>query len=170
MRVPRDVEEADRRVRPELGAAMARVDVGSQPAADVAAREQAPEDLAGARVVQREARRLQRDGRFFVFVDAEDLEPGPRRIEIAGVQRVAVAQAGREESLAVVVDDHRAVDDFVLAVAVDVGDRQAVIALTRVGRCRRDSDTAVALLPESKTQRDVSWPFRQSQAARTVRP
>ena len=88
-------------------------------------------------------------------MDAEHFEAGPRGIEIADVQRVAVAKAGREEALAVVVDDHRAVDDLVAAVAVDVGDGQAVVALARVRR-RVGLGYGGGALPESKTQRDVS--------------
>ena len=53
---------------------MAGVDVGSQAASDVTARQRAPEDLARPGVEERRARRLQRDRRFFVFVDAEHLE------------------------------------------------------------------------------------------------
>ena len=66
---------------------------------------------------------------LLVLVDAEDFEAGPRRVEVADVERVAVPQAGGEEPLAVVVDDHRPVDDLVLAVAVDVGDAEAVVPL-----------------------------------------
>ncbi len=59
---------------------------------------------------------------------------GPARevIEIAHVQRIAVAQAADVHRRAVVVDGHGAKDDFVAAIAVDVGDRQVVIALAGV--------------------------------------
>ena len=46
------------------------------------------------RVEQRRAWRAERDRRFLILVNAEDLETRTRRIEIAGVQRVAMAQAG----------------------------------------------------------------------------
>ena len=72
---------------------MARVDVGREATPDVAARQHAPEDLARPRIVERRARRAERDRRLLVLVNAEHLEPGPRRIEIADVQRVAVPQA-----------------------------------------------------------------------------
>ena len=58
---------------------------------------------------------------------------------------------------------HRAVDDLVLAVAVDVGDARAVVALAAVGAL---SGVRASL---SKIQRCVSLPSRQSQAASTAR-
>ena len=61
-----------------------------------------------------------------LFVDAVDLQPGPGRVERADVEGVAVAQAGGEAARAVGIDDHRVVDDLVLAVAVDVGDADGV--------------------------------------------
>ena len=55
--------------------------------------------------------------------------PGARRDEVAHVQRVAVVVPGRALAGAVVVDGHRAVDDLLPGVGVDVGDGQAVRAL-----------------------------------------
>ena len=49
--------------------------------------------------------------------------PGRSGSMVGEVHRVAVAEAGRVQPLAVVVDHARAVDDLVLAVAVDVGRR-----------------------------------------------
>ena len=77
------------------------------------------------------------------------------------MQRIAVAEAGRVEPRAVVVDAHGPVDDLVAAVAVHVGDGEAVVPLAAVVRVRPSS--------LSKVQRRVSLPSRQSQAARTVR-
>ena len=45
---------------------------------------------------------------------------------------IAVPQAGGIESPAVMIDGGRAVDDLVFAVAIDIGDRQAVVALSLV--------------------------------------
>ena len=97
-------------------------------------RQHAPENLAGVRVVERHARRAEGDRLAFALVDAEDLEAGSRRDHVADVHRVAVPQPGREQSRAVVVHDHRAVDDLVLAVGIDVGNREIVIALARERR------------------------------------
>ena len=99
-----------------------------------------------------------------VFVNVEDLEPRMRGIEIGKVHRVAVAEAGGPQSLAVVVDAHRAVDDLVPPVAIDIADAEVVIALAGD---RRDCPACHRRV--SKTQRCVSFPSRQSHAASTVR-
>jgi hypothetical protein len=52
------------------------------------------------------------------------------------VHGVAVEQLGAPQALAVVVDRHRAVDDLVAAIAVDVGDAELVVALAAEPRCR----------------------------------
>ena len=61
--------------------------------------------------------------------DLETSRPGRVGIEVADVHGVAVAEAGVPQPGAVVVDGHRAVDDLVAAVGVDVGDGQLVVAL-----------------------------------------
>src|SRR6476659_1636372 len=43
-----------------------------------------------------------------------------------------MAQAGRVQTLAIVVDRHGAIDDFVLAVAIDVGHAEVMISLALV--------------------------------------
>ena len=43
--------------------------------------------------------------------------------------RIAVTDAGGIEALAVIVDAHLAVDDFVFAVTIDIGDSEVVVAL-----------------------------------------
>ena len=55
------------------------------------------------------------------------------RVQVADVHCVAVEQAGAPQALAVVIDGHRAVDDLVTAIAIDVGDAQLVVALAAEG-------------------------------------
>ena len=47
-------------------------------------------------------------------------------IEAGDVQRVAVAEAGGEQAAAVIVHDHRVVDDLIASVAVHVGNAEGV--------------------------------------------
>ena len=68
---------------------MARVDVRRESAPDVHIGSVAPDDLPGLGVVARRAGCAELA--LLVLVDSEDFKPGPRRIEIADVQRVAVA-------------------------------------------------------------------------------
>ena len=51
---------------------------------------------------------------------------------------IAMPQAGRIQSPAVIIDGGCAIDDLVLAVAIDVGDRQTVVALPFVVPMPRD--------------------------------
>ena len=65
-------------------------------------------------------------------MNAEDFQPRSIGIHVGNVQRVAVAEAGGVEPLAVAANATGAVDDVVAAVAIDVGDAEAVIALTAI--------------------------------------
>ena len=67
------------------------------------------------------------------LVHAEDLETLTGGVEVAQVHRVAVAEAGGVERLAVVVDRHGAEDDLILLVPVYVGNGHVVVALVHVG-------------------------------------
>jgi len=125
-----DVEKTHRRVGPQFVARKTWIDVGCEPATDVAAREYAEYYLSGTCVVKSNARCMKIDRRLFVLVDAEHFEPGPGRIQVACMQRVAVTKAGRKEALAVIVDHHRSVNDFITAIRIDVGDGEAVVTLS----------------------------------------
>jgi len=57
---------------------------------------------------------------------------GSRGIHVGQVQGVAVPQASGVQALAVVVDRHGAHAEFILAVAVHIGHRDAVVALSRI--------------------------------------
>ena len=99
---------------------------------------EAPRPVSAVAGIARAPRRSRRrgtspDARCCAWLSwiREHLQAGPVRVEVADVQRVAVAEAGGVEPLAVVVDRHGAVDDLVLAVAVHVGDGQVVVALAR---------------------------------------
>src|SRR5687768_2609094 len=98
---------------------MARVDVDRDAAAGIDAGAVAPDDFAGSAVERGGGGGAEARGGLLVFVDAKDFDAGTRRIEVADVQRVAMAQSGREESAAVVVDDHRVINDLVAAVGID---------------------------------------------------
>jgi hypothetical protein len=123
-----DVEQTRGGRTPEFVPAVPRIDVGGKSASDVAAGQQAPQDFTGSRVVHRHPWSAERDSLPFIFVDAEHLEARPAGIQIAHVQRVAVAQPRREEPRPIIVDDHGSIDDLVASVAVDVRDREVVVA------------------------------------------
>ena len=72
-------------------------------------------------------------GVFRVFVDSEDFETGTIRIEVGDVHGVTVTELGGVARSTITVDTHGTVDDFVAAIAVDVGDADAVVALAAVG-------------------------------------
>ncbi len=118
---------------PHFFAGVARVDVGAQAAADVHADQVFPENLTGLGIVEGDAGRHVLGGVAGAFVDAENLQPGPARVERADVQSVAVTQAGGEAAVAVGIDDHGVVNDFVLAVAVDVGHADGMSPHAAVG-------------------------------------
>jgi hypothetical protein len=88
----------------------------------------APEDLAGAGIVQGHARGPLVPDAAFILVRAVNLKPGPVRVHPGDVQRIAVAQARGKQPLAVIIYDHRAIDDFVFPVVIDVGDHNRVCA------------------------------------------
>jgi len=60
-------------------------------------------------------------------------DAGPARDDVAHVQSVAVARSHRALARAVVIHGHLAVDDLLLGVGVDVGNAEAVRALTGEG-------------------------------------
>ena len=59
-------------------------------------------------------------------------QTGPIGVQVGNMHGVAVTAAGRVEPLAVVIDDAGAVNDLILAVAIDVGDGELVVALSAV--------------------------------------
>src|SRR5690606_16698542 len=68
------------------------------------------------------------------FMNLPNLQPGTIGIHVGHVQRVAVAEARRVHTASVVVDHCRTVDNFVLAIEIDVGHAQVVISLAFVVR------------------------------------
>nr|GEU28687.1 hypothetical protein [Tanacetum cinerariifolium] len=111
---------------PRLGAGEARVDVGGDGAASVGRRRRAPQDFAGTGV---QHGRTDAAVVLDLFVGAEFFQSRAGGIEVAHGHRIAMLEAGTPQALAVVVDRHGAVDDFILAVAIDVGHAQLVVAL-----------------------------------------
>ena len=95
---------------------------------------QLPDDAARSRVVHGHSGCVERNRLALVLVDAEHLETGSLRIQIAHVQGIAMPESGRKQSAPVVVHHHRAVDNLVAAVAVHVRNRQVVIAHAGEGR------------------------------------
>src|SRR5690606_7026855 len=69
-----------------------------------------------------------------VFVDREDLQPRTLGIVVSGDHRIAVTESDGVKALAVVVDGHRAVNDLVPAVGIDVADGKIVSAHAGEGR------------------------------------
>src|SRR5262245_49550995 len=107
---------------------MPRIDVSAAAAPDVHTGAVAPDDLAGSRVIARRAGRAERGGLILIFVNSENLQPRALGIEIAHMQRIAMTQAGAEKPLAVVIDDHRVIDDLVLPIPINISHADAVRA------------------------------------------
>ena len=112
---------------PHLVASVARVDVHRHAPADVR-RRLAPDQGPGPCVAEFGPDRMPR-----LLVDVEHLQAGPVGVDVRDVEGIAVAEAGRVEALAVVVDAAGAVDDLVAAVAVDIDDAQVVVPLAAIG-------------------------------------
>ena len=74
---------------------------------------------------------IEADRVSFVFVYRKDFQPRAIRIHVADVHRVAMAEPGGVKALAIVVNNHRVVDDFVLAVRINVGHGQRMAAHAR---------------------------------------
>ena len=66
------------------------------------------------------------------FLDIEHLESWPIGVEVRYVQGVAVAQAGRVKTFAVVVQNHGTEDDLITAVIVHIRDAQLMFALPAI--------------------------------------
>ena len=117
---------------PHFIAGVTRVEIEGETAADVGggfgAAGFAPEQCAGGGVAEFDG-----VGVFRVFVDIEDFETGTVRIEVGDVHGVTVTELGGVARSTITVDTHGTVDDFVAAIAVDVGDADAVVALAAVG-------------------------------------
>ena len=64
-----------------------------------------------------------------VFMHVEDLEPGSVGGMVAEVDGIAVTEAYGIEQLSVVVECCRPPDDFISAVAVDIGHGEVVVAV-----------------------------------------
>ena len=152
-RVPRGVA-AD---GPGLGAGVAGIDVAGGAASGVLGGRDAPEHFAGRGVAERGAAVA---ALAHVLVHREDFEAGPRRIEVADVQRVAVAQPGVVERRAVVVDGHGAEDDLVLAVASTSATDRLWLPWPLY---------SAPATSESNVQRFTSLPSTRSYVATTVR-
>lgn len=59
-------------------------------------------------------------------------EAGPVGIKVAEMHRIAVPKPCRIKARAVVIDGHRAVNDLILPVTIDIRDAQAVIPLSGI--------------------------------------
>src|SRR5690606_9557212 len=118
-------DQAVHRRRPTLDARVRRADVPAISAPVVAGFGRwPPNQLTGSGIAQ--VVRVLINGRGFLNV--ENLEAGSGRVDVRHVLSVTVIFAGNPEMAAIVVDRHAAVDDLVLAVAVDVADAQIVEA------------------------------------------
>ena len=69
-------------------------------------------------------------GYRILLIASEDLQSLAEGVEVADMQRVAMSKASRREATAVVVDNHGAVDNFVAAIAVDIGYAIVMVALS----------------------------------------
>ena len=104
-------------------------EVAHHRAAVVAAAREPIIDLAGGSVA------IVIGGR--VLVAGKDFLSVAIGIEVAHMLGVAMSEAGSTESLAVVVDDHRAEADLVASVPVDISNRIVVVSLPVPGTARR---------------------------------
>jgi len=86
-------------------------------------------------------------------MDVEDLQIRAVGIERADVLGIAMSQARRVKPLAVVINAAGAIDDLILAVVVDVGDGEAVVALASVG----DIELAVLAMPGTSLSKTHRW-------------
>ena len=112
-------------IAPELCAGVVRPDVITAAAPGVAVGiVVVEEDLFGIGIVKRHAVA----GCLFFVADI-DLDAGVGRVKVANVHRVAVSLLGGIEHCAVVVNDGRACDDLLLAVAVHIGCHGVVVAV-----------------------------------------
>src|SRR5262249_2501800 len=112
---------------PHLVAAITRVDVERQSAADVTRSLYAEDQLTGARVAELGGVRAIIGG---AFVRLENFESGPVGIHIRHMKRVAVSQARREKPGPVIINRASAVHYFVSSIVVHVAYAELVIALS----------------------------------------
>ena len=68
----------------------------------------------------------------FLLVAGEYFESVAERVEVTHMERITVSQSRGVQTLAVVVDDHRAVDDFIPSVHIHIGYTVVVVALSEV--------------------------------------
>ena len=110
------------------------VRVGSVSALDIDSAQSVPDRFAICCLEDRDARRSKPSRFVFVLVRAEYLKCSRSRgVKDANVNRVAVTKASRVKPLAVVVDDHRMIDDFIATVTVHVSHDDMMSTLTGVG-------------------------------------
>jgi len=108
------------------------VDVSGYSTTHVHTGTNAKQNLAGGRIKQGHSGRVEGQGLAFVLMHPIHFVTGARGIHVGQVQGVAVPQARGVQTLAVIIDRHGAHAEFILAIAVHIGHRDAVVALSRI--------------------------------------